>query len=170
MPSLIVPLQREFKIIEGPSLSKEDPLIVTIRQATQGDALKRQEMLSRPVTRKWEGEDGFSVAEELTPFAKRMAVDTWLTMTSCNITMFDGKTPLFPLKNGKIQLTFDQFMEKWGQLPPEWAEAIYNKCLLLNPTWGFGVSDENEDEEALTEGEDAAGEPATESQPSSTKL
>ena len=58
--------------------------------------------------------------------------------------------------------TFEQFNERWGKLPTEWAEAIYERCLKVNPVWGSGSLDENEDEEILTEGNADAGEPATE--------
>lgn len=163
MPTLAVPLEEEFKIFDVVGVEANDPIVVVFRQRTQGDHLRRQEMLSRPVTRAWDADNNFSIQESIIPMAKRMAVDVWLTMKSCNIKAEDGKSLLFPPKVLNGSGAFADFEARWNRLyPPEWAQAIYNKCLKLNPDWGFGGPDEIKDEELLTEGEELAGEPATE--------
>ncbi len=139
-------------------VTEADPIVVKFRQVTEATNLRRQEYLSRPIKRLWE-KDGDGAAEpqyreefQLTPFGKRMAVDVYLSMTSCNITDEAGR----PLFTGK-ERTFEEFLARWGRLWPEWAETIYGACLKVNLDWGFGSQDENEDEETLTLGEDDAG-------------
>jgi hypothetical protein len=160
MPRLITPTDKEFSLTVESRYSErevgpDDPIVVKFKQATEATNLRRQEYLSRPIKRMWEnGESGESQYREefnLTSFGKRMAVDVFLTMTSCNITDEAGR----PIFSGK-EKTFEEFMAKWGRLWSEWAETIYSACLKVNPTWGFGLPDENEDEEALTLGEDIA--------------
>jgi hypothetical protein len=160
MPRLIVPTSKEFSLIidsryADRRVDETDPIVVSFKQATEATNLKRQEYLARPIKRMWEkgqeGDDQYREEFSLTSFGKRMAVDVYLTMTTCNITDEDGK----PVFSGK-EKTFEEFSAKWGRLWPEWAEEIYGACLKVNPTWGFGGDDENEDEEVLTLGEDEA--------------
>lgn len=161
MPKLIVPTDREFSLTvesrySARRVGSDDPIVVSFKQATEAVNLRRQELLARPIKRLWEksaeGDDQQYREEfQLTPFGKRMAVDTFLTMTGCNVTDEAGKV-LFSFK----EKSFEEYLAKWGQLWPEWAEVIYGACLRVNPTWGFGGADENEDEELLTEGEEPA--------------
>ena len=174
MPKLVIPTDRLFSVtVESKHadrrVTEDDPIIVSFRQATEALNLKRQELLARPISRQWDEENKYSEQFNLTPFAKRMAVDVWLTMTACNVEGPDGrKLFAFTQLNGSAKMiakTLEDFLAVWGRLWPEWCEAIYEKCLVANPSWGFGTDDENEDEEALTLGEDVAGKPATEPQP-----
>jgi len=176
MPKLIVPLDKSHTItVESRHVERrvgeDDPIVVTFKQATEALNLRRQEMLARPVARLWEDEK-YREEFNLTPFGKRMAIDVWLTMTSCNIENADGKRLFsFSQLNGSnkiVDKSIEEFLKRWGQLWPEWAEKIYECCLETNPSWGLGGETENEDEEILTLGEDTAGEPAIESQPDLT--
>ena len=161
MPRLLAPISKEFSLTvdsyhANRRIEAADPIVVSFKQATEATNLKRQEYLARPIKRMWEtvesgGDAQYREEFNLTPFGKRMAVDVYLTMDSCNIEDEAGQ----PLFSGK-EKTFEAFVSKWGKLWPEWAETIYGACLKVNPTWGFGVPDENEDEETLTVGEDAA--------------
>ena len=160
MPKLIAPTEKEFTLtVDSPYANRrieiDDPIVVSFKQATEATNLKRQEYLDRPIKRLWEksldGDDQYREEFKLTPFGKRMAVDVFLTMTACNIT--DETDNL--IITGK-EKTFEEFLRKWGQLWPEWVETIYGACLKVNPIWGFGVPDENEDEETLTAGEGPA--------------
>ena len=173
MPKLIAPLDKAFTIIvesKHPEkrVTEADPIIVSFRQATEALNLRRQEILARPINRSWEDEK-YHEEFVLTPFGRRMALDVWLTLTSCNIETTDGKRLFaFSELNGSnkiVDKSLDEFLKRWGQLWPEWCEAIYEKCLEVNPSWGFGGEAENEDEEALTLGEEPAAEAATKSQP-----
>jgi hypothetical protein len=164
MPKLIAPTEKAFALtVSSPypdrRVGPDDPIAVSFRQATEATNLKRQEYLDRPIKRLWEkgldGEDQYSEEFKLTPFGKRMAVDVWLTMTACNITD-ESDAPLFTCK----EKTFEEFLRKWGRLWPEWVETISGACLRVNPIWGLGVPDENEDEETLTVGEEPAAEAA----------
>ena len=162
MPRLLVPIEKEFSII-AKGLTEDDPIVVSFRQATEAMNLRRQELLAKPVTRSWEN-DSYQEQLNFTPFGRRMAIDVWLTMTACNIEKQNGD-PLFTFQDlnshRKItDKTLDEFLKKWGQLAPEWAEAIYDKCLLVNPSWGFGPP--NEDEDTLTPEEKKAEETAGE--------
>ncbi|MBE7473123.1 MAG: hypothetical protein DPW09_42780 [Anaerolineae bacterium] len=162
MPRLIAPTEKEFSLTVDSHYAErmvgpDDPIVVKFRQATEATNLKRQEFLARPIKRMWEKDESGADSQYreeflLTSFGKRMAVDVYLTMTHCNITDEAGK----PVFTGR-ERTFEEFLSKWGRLWSEWAETIYGACLRVNPSWGFGVPDENEDEEALTEGEEVAG-------------
>jgi hypothetical protein len=166
MPRLIVPTDKEFSLTvdshyANRRVEADDPIVVSFKQATEATNLKRQEYLARPIKRMWEkdeigGDSQYREEFSLTSFGKRMAVDVFLTMTSCNIQDEAGKA----LFTGREQ-SFEAFLAKWGRLWPEWAETIYGACLRVNPTWGFGASDENEDEETLTVGEEPAAEAAS---------
>jgi hypothetical protein len=161
MPRLIVPTDKEFSltvdsVYANRRVEADDPIVVSFKQATEATNLNRQEFLARPIKRMWErdeleGDSQYREEFSLTPFGKRMAVDVFLTMTACNVEGADGRR----LFSGK-ERTFEEFLFKWGQLWPEWAESIYNACLKVNPTWGLGVPDEIEDEETLTVGEEPA--------------
>jgi hypothetical protein len=173
MPKLIVPLDKSFTILIDSRhterrVEDDDPIVVTFKQANEALNLRRQEMLARPITRMWE-ETQYREEFNLTPFGKRMAIDVWLTLTSCNIEGPDDKRLFsFSQLNGSNKITdksIEDFLKKWGQLWPEWAEAIYVRCLEVNPSWGLGGEAENEDEDVLTLGEDDAGAPAIELTP-----
>lgn len=160
MPKLIAPTEKEFSLTVDSRypervVESDDPIVVKFKQATEAVNLRRQEYLARPIKRLWEKtEDSDSEYREefsLTPFGKRMAVDVYLTMTSCNITDEAGR----PVFSGK-ERTFEEFLAKWGRLWSEWAETIYNACLRVNPMWGLGAMDENTDEDTLTLGEEIA--------------
>ncbi len=160
MPKLITPTEKEFSLTVDSryterQVTSDDPIVVKFKQATESTNLRRQEYLARPIKRMWEkdGDGGDQYREEfqLTSFGKRMAVDVFLTMTSCNITDESGKA----IFTGKEQ-TFEAFLAKWGRLWSEWAEVIYGACLKVNPAWGFGGIDENDDDEPLTLGEETA--------------
>jgi hypothetical protein len=161
MPRLIAPTEKEFSLTVDSyyaerQVGADDPIVVKFKQATEATNLRRQEYLARPIKRMWEksndGDDQYREEFQLTSFGKRMAVDVFLTMTSCNITDESGKA----IFTGKEQ-TFEAFLTKWGRLWSEWAETIYGACLKVNPTWGFGGVDENDDDESLTLGEETAG-------------
>jgi len=162
MPKLLVPIEKEFTVI-AKGISEDDPIVVSFRQANEALNLRRQEMLAKPITRSWENE-AYQEQLNFTPYSRRMATDVWLTMTACNIEKQNGE-PLFTFHdlNGTKKITdktMDEFLKKWGQLAPAWAEAIYEKCLLVNPTWGFGTADEDED--TLTPEEKKVEEPDSE--------
>jgi hypothetical protein len=169
MPQLVIPADQEFALTV-PSrqahvrVTENDPIIVKFKQANEATNMRRQELLARPISRLWEKVDGKADAEReykeqfyLTPYGQRLAVDIYLTMTSCNITDPKGQ----PLITGE-EKTFTEFRRKWGIVWPEWAEAIYSQgCLIVNPSWGGGTEDENEDEAVLTVGEEEAVETAS---------
>jgi hypothetical protein len=165
MPRLLAPIETEFLITDVDGVSPDDPIVVSFKQATEALNLHRQEMLAKPVTRSWQDE-AYQEQLSFTPFSKRMAIDVWLTLIACNIERDNG-SPLFnfhEIEGAKkvTDKTLEKFLTKWGKLPPQWAEAIYERCLRVNPTWGFGGDNEDEDEDVLTPGEEDAGEPATE--------
>lgn len=68
-------------------------------------------------------------------------VQVWLTMVDCNIQAEDGAI-LFPFKAGRIgQPVFDRI---WGKLPSEVAEALVTACHEVNPNWGTGNTEGEE--------------------------
>jgi hypothetical protein len=169
MPQLIIPADQEFTLTVASRqahvrVTEADPIIVTFKQANEATNMRRQELLARPISRLWEKLDGKPDAEReykeqfyLTPYGQRLAVDIYLTMTSCNIT--DPKRQ--QLITGE-EKTFSEFRKKWGIVWPEWAEVIYAEaCLKVNPSWGGGSDNEDEDEAVLSVGEEEAEETAS---------
>ena len=171
MPKLVAPLNKEFRIKRGPGLSEDDPIIVGFRQASEADVDKRQEMLSRRLERRWgdDADNDYSESLELVNPSRQRAVEVFLTLTSCNI---QEETPghsdkpaeerpwrdvfTFAKTNGQTRLNaknFDAFSKKWGRLDPDWALSIHTCCLIVNPTWGLAIYDEENIEPVLTEGE-----------------
>lgn len=150
MPALVAPLEKEFKLTPK-GISPTDPIVVKFKQAREADNIARQEMLSRPITRSWE-EAGYAEKVQVSVFGRRMAIDVYLSLFACNLVDQNDK-PVFTFK----EKTLEDFMVKWGMLPPEWAEAIYEACLRVNPVWGGMPDDEEVDEEPLTLGEEEAG-------------
>lgn len=139
MPKLLNPTDQEYKITvkskEHP-VNEDDPIIVSFSQATEVLNLKRQDMLSNPVTRQWLAEDYKEESKPIT-FSKRKAIDVFLTLRSCNITDANDQ-PIFAFRNGKLlDKTLEEFIFKWGKLWPEWTDAIWLKCIKTNPSWGL---------------------------------
>lgn len=163
MPKLVAPLAREFKIRGVVGVEDNDPIVVRFKQAREKDVYTRQTMLAQRVERRWAPEDMESFAEIVDAInpSRRRAIEVWLTMLSCNV---EEEAPngslrlMFPSVqlNGTEKLNvkdFDAFERKWGELDPEWALAIHTACILVNPTWGIAIYDDEQIEEVLTEGE-----------------
>ena len=119
----------------------EEPTTVTIRQATQGQHEKRQQLFAT-LERRYNDlapEETTLVQTANTEELKRL--ETYLTLVDSNITKDDGK-PLFRSrmdKDGQARLNMDRgdFDESWGLLPPDVATEIHDKVIELNKMWGF---------------------------------
>ncbi len=142
---------RITKVVGLPEIDEENPILVSFRQATNAEDIKRDEYVSVPITRRYaSGDDLPSEQFQLKPVALRQAYEVYLTMASCDIIDEDN-TPLFKFSevNGarKVAGDFSTFQKKWGRLPSSVCDAIYLKCLDSNPEWGFNFGDDDEGED-----------------------
>ena len=72
------------------------------------------------------------------PERERRAYDVFLTMSSCDIQMAEGKLLFrFSEMDGQKRVpgSFEDFKTKWGKLPTSLALAIHLQCLKVNQDW-----------------------------------
>ncbi len=112
---------------------------VTIKQATQNEHERRQDLFS-VLERKYKElvPDEITLVQRIS-FEELKRLETYLTMVECNIKGQDGKD-LFPSKKAKgkdpvLAMKRGQFDEAWGALPPDVAREIHAKVLEVNLMW-----------------------------------
>lgn len=174
MPKLRAPIEKEAVISEfhhrDPNIriTLDDPIVVKFRQVREGGIIERQQLLSSPITRQWITEDngtepGYQEQLRLTPAGLRMAIDTYLSMTHCNIEAVSGDL-VFDIPKGKTAAEYygslQEYLKVWGSLYPEWASLIWEECLDVNPSFGFSTAEDDEGDEYATPGEEEASEEA----------
>lgn len=133
MPTYVAPIEKEFVITEGEGLSKSDPLVVKIKQVSEGGNLRREELLPKVLRRSFNDEQD---EIPITSAYKARAVEVYLSMTYCNINYADGE-PMFPTKpDGSLAFaSFDDFLKAWGKITPDWAYRIHLCALYVNIAW-----------------------------------
>ena len=144
-----------IKISGIPEISEDSPIVVAFKQATEYEAMERDDFLAQPV--ELEIKDGMYANERRRPrtFARRRAFEVYLTMTACDILNENGK-PLFNFAEmdgvKKFAGSYEAFLKKWGKLPLPVADAIHEKCIEVNPDWSFFASLRNNADEEDAEG------------------
>jgi len=141
-----MPLQLKTKIEQTFNLTRADEkyggegTTVTIRQASQWQHEKRQEIFSNMRSRY--SADGQDLLEILQRFnaLELHRLDVRLTIADCNILDENGEE-LFKFKKEKsgrtyLGMTDSEFDKAWGVLPIDVADEIYEKVLVVNPSWG----------------------------------
>jgi hypothetical protein len=142
-----MPIQLIAPIYETMTLDRSDerygndgePTEVTIRQASQHEHERRQDLFSK-LERKYSdlSPDEVTVVQNI-PMEELKRLETFLTLCDCNLLDENGD-PLFPSKrdrNGhpRMSLSKTQFDLAWGKLPPDVAEEIHEKVLEVNLIW-----------------------------------
>lgn len=141
-----MPIQLKPRVEQTFPLEKSDEkyggsgTFVTVKQATQGEHEKRQDLYS--TLRSVYGGDGSNSFEMVQRWnlSELHRHEARLVLLDCNIENEDGK-PLFNVKkdrkgNNYIEMTEVAFNEAWAKLPVDIAEEIHSKVLELNPLWG----------------------------------
>lgn len=141
-----MPLQLKTKIEQTFPLDRTDEkyggegTIVTIRQASQYQHEKRQEIFSNMRSRY--SADGQELLEIIQRFnaLELHRLDVRLTIADCNILDENGDM-LFIFKKDKngrsyLNMTDPEFDKAWGALPIDVADEIYEKVSIVNPSWG----------------------------------
>lgn len=128
---------------------KSDPgkkAAIVVRQARTGENIRIGELFSK-INRVWNDKELGVVRQEWDFNAlEQIRFQAYLTLVGAsdlNFTVDDeaeGKQePLFKFKNGKygpeLDMTQDEFNERWGLLPSEISEEIYEFVLDMNPQW-----------------------------------
>ncbi len=117
---------------------------ITIRQASQLQHEKRQDLWATMKSRFLTGEAGMEITQRFS-VPELMRVEVYLTLTDCNIEDEDGKL-LFTFKQdnkGRQYLAMDsaRFAEAWGKLPPDVCAAIHERVMEVNPDWSIGLGE-----------------------------
>lgn len=123
---LPVPKKKSFKIAV-----EEGTFNVTFRQAVNADELEIAALFAERRELYDSREPTKTVFVSDQNLAMLRATEVRTTLDSCDIKDRGGRKPL--LSSGMNE---PEFLEAWGQLPPEWAEEIYQRCLFMNPQWG----------------------------------
>lgn len=129
------PLLKDFvltEIDEAYDGDPSDPSVVTIRQATQGDHDRRNQMFSQ-VTRRYT-DSGPEVVQEFS-LSNLMRLEVMMTLAGCNLINAETNKPLFTFKNNRIA-SEAEFNRVWNDLSPDISQAIYKRVLMVNVDWG----------------------------------
>jgi YD repeat-containing protein len=118
---------------------------VSVKQAAEMDNIDVEEQ--RKNVRFSYDEEGRPVEQYSTNVRKLWAMQAYRTLTdSGNISGFDGK-PLFEFEDtafghGKVKGGYQDFLDRWGQLPSYVTGAIMSAIYELNPDWKWWESGE----------------------------
>ena len=123
------PIEKEFVLERS---DKElgntgEPTTILVRQAREGENIRRMELWARFERRMNMATDDISIAQEVSPAIVRRK-EVFLTLKGCSITM-EGK-PLF-----KFPLKESEFNSAWDKLPSVIADEIHEKVLEVNIDW-----------------------------------
>lgn len=123
-------------------LDPEKEVSVTVRQATQGDMLKRADFNSE------EGRvyrDNSVEVKQRWSFEQQKSDDVFLVLAGTKgLEIEDPAKPdsfkppfRFTKSNGvsRLDMTKDEFIIAWGKLPGEFGEAIWRAVVKVNPQW-----------------------------------
>lgn len=153
----VVPTSKDKRItqVRGiPSITEENPVHVSFRQATGEETDKRATFNFTPFQRTYRADSDYGIDSydrPGKPVGERWAYDIYLTMSDCDIMVeADGvQKPMFAFVelNGvrKIAGNFEKFYKAFNALPDGLREAIHDACLEVNPTWA-GIRDEETEE------------------------
>lgn len=120
-----------------PSLVAGDNTVsISFRQGTTQEDAERTNWMNR---RKYMYDDKVrqmvEVAELNPDDLERL--EARLSMTDCDLKLPDGSPISFKEELGVRRVAnLVQFDAWWGLLPTQWAGAIYECCLEVNPDWG----------------------------------
>jgi hypothetical protein len=139
-----MPLQLQIKLEKIFELKRSDEkyggegTTVTIRQASQYQHEKRQEIFSNMRSKYSTSGDDVEIFQRFNALELHR-LDVRLTMADCNIIDEEGK-PLFKFaKDNKgrsyLSMTDPEFDKAWGLLPIDVADEIYEKVIEVNPSW-----------------------------------
>jgi len=144
MPAVLkLPIQKKIFLTLDTESDPDQDTYVEVRQATQREVERRAELTAdasrifRSGTQEVEVKQRWSIEEQ-----KRLEV--YLTLAGSNIQAppdSDGAAThsLFRYRKdgGKMVLSMSEaeFNDAWGLLPEEWAEAIHDAVLQVNPQW-----------------------------------
>lgn len=133
---ILADIDRTIAKMEG-DCDKDERAWVQVRQATEGDFNWIASMRTDD-TIKWSGD---TAEERRVNFREVMAAHVYLTLIDAgNILDASGK-PIFTFKDGgdysKLNMTFNQFKERYGMLNASVTSAIRKAVYTLNPEWDW---------------------------------
>lgn len=139
MPIQLKPrIEQTFNLEDTDEKYESEGTYVTIKQATQGEHEKRQDLYAT-LRSIYGGDTGSFEMVQRWNMSELHRHETRLVMTDCNILDEDGNQ-LFRVKQSKagkyIDMTDTEFNAAWSKLPVDIAEEIHSKVLELNPLWG----------------------------------
>jgi len=136
---LMAPIVKEFHLKKSDETyhNDGDPTLITVREATNGDEIKRNQkfaLVKQEIS-----------ADKTISYSSSVSIDNvheeevYLTLAGCNLTE-DGQKMLFTFKEEKgvsrILMSRDAFAKAWGTLPYQVAKEIVDYVHEQNPQWG----------------------------------
>lgn len=120
---------------------------VVIKQASQAQHADRQKLFSR-MERKFSPDDDpdeVTIVQELSNDELKQ-MEVWLTLCDSNIEDENGNALFKSKKDGKgnprLDMSRQAFVNAWGRLLPDVANAIHDKVLELNIMWDSSSGEE----------------------------
>jgi len=130
--------RKEFILEESDKIigNTTEPTKISVRQASQGEYTRRQDLFSS-WKRQFDPEVGGDVVIQHFNYEIMKRLEVYLTLADCNIEDSDGSV-LFRFRDGRISMQESEFNKAWGKLPLIIANEIHQKVLAVNPDWGPG--------------------------------
>jgi hypothetical protein len=142
MPVTLKPaIKKDFaltEVDEAYSVSGDEPTLITVRQATQGDHERRGEMFTR-LTKEYTA-NGTRMYQEFS-YSTLMRLEVFLTLAGCNITDEETGAPIFKFKEGRLT-NEAEFEKTWIKMYPDICRAIHLRVLEMNPTWNGDLGED----------------------------
>jgi hypothetical protein len=138
-----IPTIKETMLPEDP----DGEAMIAFRQATARDNQIRDTLVYGSQSRQLTN-TGMEIRGGVA-FSVRQEIECRLTMVNAiGIQDHTGKE-LFRFKNGKPDMTDDEFHNSWGKINPiSLCDRFHRLCLELNPDWGWSTAPpEGEDDE-----------------------
>lgn len=133
------PVEKTFLLEETNKNYESEGTSVTIRQASQGQFEKRQDLFAE-MTSKFTNDPGLVEVVQRFSIPELHRIEAYLTLVDCNIEDEDGGLLFRISKDNKghsyLNMTEKEFERAWAKLPVDVAAEIHEKVLEMNPTWG----------------------------------
>lgn len=114
--------------------------VVEIRQATSGDNIKRNDLVSEASLVVNDKQMGTEIKQRINAL-ERFRYEVYLTLVSCDIVEEESEKAWFRFNKGRVA-DEAEFNVAWNKLPPRVSEKIHEKVLVVNPDWGRADADD----------------------------
>lgn len=114
--------------------------VIEVRQATMGDNIKRQDLVSEASLVINDKQLGTEIKQRINAL-ERHRYETYLTLVSCDIIEEESEKAWFRFNKGRVA-DEAEFNVAWSKLPQSVAQKIHEKVLVVNPDWGNATDED----------------------------